>query len=61
MILILRIFIGGTERLTLPYLPEHNDAVGASLHEFWPALQRLGRVEVFVQDSNVWHFIGSAR
>jgi hypothetical protein len=61
MILTLRILIAGRERLALPYLAEHNDAVEASLHEFWPAFQRLGRVTVIVDDGEVLHFIGGTR
>jgi hypothetical protein len=60
-VITLRIFIAGRERLTLPYAPEHNDAVAALLHEFWPRIQGYGRLAVFLEDGNVVHFIGGAK
>jgi hypothetical protein len=39
---------------------DDNDDMAALLKEFWPALQRLGRVTVFVDDGHVLHFIGGS-
>jgi hypothetical protein len=64
--LTLRIFIGGRERIALPYAPEENDAVARLLQEYWPRLLGYGRLGVFVEEhppggGTVLHFIKGAR
>jgi hypothetical protein len=57
----LHILIAGRERYAAAYDPDNAATTARALREHLPILRQLGRVVVFVQDGNVFHFITGSK